>query len=86
MKWTNIKDLLPPLNTPVLCVIKNNCGCDHYSQVVFARIEHESDAGDFAWSDGQGEILYHPNDILYWQWLPPMVEGFEEGYNAHAHN
>lgn len=81
MKWIKIKDQLPPLNVPVLCVIKNNCGCAHYSQSVFARIEHESDAGDFAWSDGQGEQLYHPSDILYWQKLPPMVPGLEPGYD-----
>jgi hypothetical protein len=81
MKWIKIKDQLPPFNVPVLCVIKNNCGCAHYSQAVFSRIDHDNDEGGYAWSDGQGEKCYRPQMIVYWQKLPDMVPGLEPGYD-----
>jgi hypothetical protein len=79
-KWLDAKECLPPLDIPVLCIIKNSCECDHYSQAVFARIQHDNNVGGYAWYDGQGTNVYHPGDILYWQKLPPMLEGFEAGY------
>lgn len=85
-KWIDIKKQLPPFYVPVLCVIKANCDCDHYSQFVFVRVEHKNDYEDYAWTDGEGKDLYHPHDILYWQPLPEMVEGLETAYDYPKHH
>lgn len=77
-KWIDVKKQLSPAEIHVLCVVKNNCKCDHYSQKVLVRREDKH--GNYSYDEGHRQVMYRPTDIVYWQYLPKMVDGLKCGY------
>jgi hypothetical protein len=45
--WISVNTKLPKLREPVLCIIKANCGCEHYIPAVLARVNILDD--DWRW-------------------------------------
>lgn len=80
-KWINTKDKLPPLQIPVIGIIKSCCECDHYVQIIVARLMKTYVDGFWVWECSRGgETLKNSDDILYWRKLPKMKKGLCPGY------
>lgn len=86
MTWKNTKDKLPPLDKLVLLVIRTDCECDHYAQIVGIR-RQIADDGAYVYDSGithpevGGEtIAINPNTVKFWQNVPALPHGLEAGY------
>ena len=85
-KWISINQGLPPIEVPVLCIIKADCECDHYAQSVFMRINVNLNLKDWEWKffvDSPSGLPYiGKNKVIYWKYLPYMPPGCKPSYNT----
>lgn len=81
--WISVKTKLPNINVPVLCIIKANCGCEHYIPNILARINILDD--DWAWlgSDpkNSGFVQFQKEDVKAWQFVEKFPVKYPEGFS-----
>lgn len=91
--WIDTKIKLPIFRSAVIGVVRANCECEHYSQVVVLRVSKEDLLSrdynipdnlkqyDWLW-DGIQKVLAPPQSIKFWQYVPPLPKGLEAAYRV----